>query len=74
MLFCIANGTLSQVQSKKVKKLSGQNFSPLVERVAKGVVIGLQNWPDHLLAPNEVYLAYPCRFVHLICVVSCEKF
>jgi hypothetical protein len=42
MLFCIANGTLSQVQSKKVKKLSGQKFSPLVEHVAKGVVISLQ--------------------------------
>jgi hypothetical protein len=41
MLFCIANGMLSQVQSKKAEKLSWQNFSPLVEHVAKGVGIGL---------------------------------
>ena len=52
----------------------GKTFSPLVEHVAKGVVIGFQNWPDHLLAPEEVYLARLCRFVHLICVVSCGKF
>jgi hypothetical protein len=45
---------LNPVRSKKAEKLSGQNFSALVEHVAKAVGIGLQNWLDHLLAPEQM--------------------
>ena len=54
MLFCIANGMLNQVQSEKAEKLSGQNFSPLVEHVIYEVGTGLQTCFDQLLVPEEV--------------------